>query len=154
MRKPQPSVEIVSTGRYLPERVLSNQDLEEMVDTSDEWIRERTGIRERRIACEGELASDMGAKASRIAMERAGIKPGEVDILILSTATPDRWLPSTACDVQALLGATNAMAFDVMDACSGFLYGLSMAEGEVFAACADFSRRRGSWLPSVRTCCG
>lgn len=133
MKKPEPTVEIVSTGRYLPERILTNHDLEEMVETSDAWIRERTGIRERRIACDGELAAEMGAKAARIAMERAGIEPGEVDILILSTATPDRWLPSTACDVQALLGATNAAAFDLMAACSGFLYGLSMAEGYLVA---------------------
>ncbi len=133
MKKPQPSVEIVSTGRYLPERVLTNHDLEEIVDTSDEWIRERTGIRERRIAADDELAAEMGAEASRVAMRRAGIEAGEVDLLVLSTATPDRWLPSTACDVQAILGATNAVAYDLMAACSGFLYGLSVAEGYLVA---------------------
>jgi 3-oxoacyl-[acyl-carrier-protein] synthase-3 len=129
MIHPTPIAEIVSTGRYLPERVLTNTDLESMVDTTDEWIRERTGIRERRLAGPDELARDMGANAARTAMERAGVEPGEVDILIVSTATPDRWLPSTACDVQAVLGATNALALDVMGACTGFMYGMSMAEG-------------------------
>ncbi|MGD8360880.1 MAG: beta-ketoacyl-ACP synthase III [Gemmatimonadota bacterium] len=129
VKHPKPIVEIVSTGRYLPERVLTNFDLEKMVETSDEWIRERTGIRERRIARPDEGAAEMAAQASRRAMEKAGIEPGEVDFLILSTATPDRWLPSTACDLQALLGADNAMAFDVAAACSGWLYGLSVAEG-------------------------
>lgn len=133
MKKPTPIVEIVSTGRFLPERVLTNHDLESMVDTTDEWIVERTGIRERRIACDGTLARDMGAGAARTAMERAGVDAGEVDILIVSTATPDRWLPSTACDVQAVLGATNALAFDVMAACTGFLYAMSMAEGYLAA---------------------
>ena len=129
VKHPKPIVEIVSTGRYLPERVLTNFDLEKMVETSDEWIRERTGIRERRIARPDEGAAEMAAQASHLAMEKAGIKPGEIDFLVLSTATPDRWLPSTACDVQALLGADNAMAFDVAAACSGWLYGLSVAEG-------------------------
>jgi len=129
VKHPQPLVEIVSTGRYLPERVLTNHDLEKMVETSDEWIRERTGIRERRIARPDEGAADMAAEASRRAMEKAGVEPGEVDFLILATATPDRLLPSTACDVQALLGADNAMAFDVAAACSGWLYGLGVAEG-------------------------
>jgi len=133
MRKPKPIVEIVSTGRFLPDQVMTNADLEKIVETSDEWISTRTGIRERRIAPEGLNAAQMGAGAARLAMERAGVRPGEVDILILSTATPDRWLPSTACDAQALLGCTNAMAFDLMAACSGFLYGLSMAEGYLSA---------------------
>ena len=129
MRKPTPLVEIVSTGRYLPERVMTNEDLERLVDTSDEWIRERTGIRERRIACSEMGAAEMGAAAARIAMERADVKPGELDLIVVSTATPDRLLPSTACDVQALLGASNAAAFDIDAACSGFLYALSVAEG-------------------------
>jgi 3-oxoacyl-[acyl-carrier-protein] synthase-3 len=133
VKHPKPLVEIVSTGRYLPERVLTNQDLEDIVETSDEWIRERTGIRERRIAREDESAADMAAAAARVAMERAGVEPGEIDILILSTATPDRWLPSTACDLQALLGASNAMAFDLAAACSGWLFGLTMAEGYLAA---------------------
>lgn len=132
MKKPTPTVEIVSTGRYLPERVLTNQDLEEMVDTSDEWIQTRTGIRERRMA-DDMLSADMGAEAARCAMKKAGVEAGEVDLIIVSTATPDRWLPSTACDIQARLGASNAAAYDIMAACTGFLYAVSMAEGFLLA---------------------
>ena len=133
MRKPDPIVEIVATGRYVPDRVVTNDDLAQRMDTSDEWIRTRTGIRERRIADEDVGAAQLGARAARVAMERAGVEPGEVDILVVSTATPDRWLPSTACDVQALLGCDNALAFDLMAACTGHLYGLSMAEGYLAA---------------------
>jgi 3-oxoacyl-[acyl-carrier-protein] synthase-3 len=133
VKHPQPLVEIVGTGRYLPERVLTNQDLEKMVETSDEWIRERTGIRERRIARDDENAAQMGADAARKAMAEAGVDAGEVDILIVSTATPDRWLPSTACDLQAIIGAGNAMAFDISAACSGWLYALTIAEGYLAA---------------------
>ena len=129
MKQPTPLVEIVSTGRYLPERIVTNQEMESLVDTSDEWIRERTGIRERRIAPDDMSAAFMGAEAARKAMRGAGVEPGEVDILIVSTATPDRLLPSTACDMQALLGASNAMAFDISAACTGFMYALVMAEG-------------------------
>lgn len=126
-----PSVEIVSTGRYLPDRVVTNRDMESIVDTSDEWIFERTGIRERRIAPAEMTAAFMGAAAARVAMERAGITPEDVDILIVSTATPDRMLPATACDIQALIGATKAVAFDVVGACTGFLYALTVAEGYI-----------------------
>ena len=133
MKKPKPIVEIVATGRFLPDKVVTNDDLAKRLDTSDEWIRTRTGIRERRIAPKGMCVAEMGEAAARQAMGRAGVEPGEVDIVIVATATPDRWLPSTACDVQARLGCTNAMAFDVMAACSGFLYGLSMAEGYLAA---------------------
>jgi 3-oxoacyl-[acyl-carrier-protein] synthase-3 len=133
MRHPKPLVRIVSTGRYLPDNVVTNDDLAERMDTSDEWIRTRTGISERRIEVDGIGAAEMGARAARIAMKKAKIDPGEVDIIVLSTATPDRWLPSTACDAQALLGCDNAVAFDLMAACSGFLYGLSMAEGYLAA---------------------
>jgi 3-oxoacyl-[acyl-carrier-protein] synthase III len=133
MKQPDPVVEIVATGRYLPERVLTNAELERLVDTTDEWIMERTGIRERRIADPDMTTAEMGARASRIAMERAQIQPGEIDLIVVSTATPDRLLPSTACDLQALLGATNAAAFDLAAACSGFLYALSMAEGYLAA---------------------
>src|SRR5690606_30573418 len=94
MKARKPLVEIVATGRYLPERVLTNADLEKMVDTTDEWITERTGIRERRIADADMGAADMGARAARIAMERANVQPGEVDMVIVSTATPDRLLRS------------------------------------------------------------
>ncbi len=139
MKQPKPMVEIVSTGRYLPERVLTNADLETMVDTSDSWIVERTGIRERRIA-DGEIsAAFMGAEAARQAMRRAGVEDGEVDLIVVSTATPDRLLPSTACDMQALLGCENAMALDVSAACSGWLYGLSMAEGMIAAGRAEIA---------------
>jgi len=126
-------VEIAATGRFLPERVVTNTDLESLLDTTDEWIRERTGIGERRVASEDMLAAEMAEHAARAAMKRAGVEPGEIDLLIVSTATPDRWLPSTACDVQARLGALNALAFDLHAACTGWLYGLSMAEG--YLAC-------------------
>jgi len=129
MKKPKPLVELVSTGRYLPDNVVTNHDLAEILDTSDEWIRTRTGIRERRIAPDGMNAAQLGSGAAHRAMDKAGVDAGEVDILIVATATPDRWLPSTACDLQALLGCTNALAFDIMAACTGFLYGLQMAEG-------------------------
>ncbi len=124
-----PFVEIVSTGRYLPDRIMTNQDLESIVQTTDEWIVERTGIRERRVAPPEMTAAYMGAEAARIALERAGVTADEVDLLIVSTATPDRLLPATACDVQALIGASNAVAFDVIGACTGFIYGLTVAEG-------------------------
>jgi 3-oxoacyl-[acyl-carrier-protein] synthase III len=133
MRAPKPHVEIVSTGRYLPEKVLTNADLEKLVDTNDEWIRQRTGIRERRVASREDTCAHMGAEASKIAMCRANVQAGEIDLIVLATATPDRLLPSTACDLQALLGATNAAAFDVSAACSGFLYALSVAEGHIAA---------------------
>ena len=131
MTATSPFVEIVSTGRYLPDRVVTNQDMESIVETSSEWIVERTGIRERRIASPEMTAADMGAAAARCALERAGLTPEDVDVLIVSTATPDRLLPATACDVQALLGATKAVAFDVVGACTGFIYALTVAEGYI-----------------------
>ncbi len=139
MRIPKPTVEIIATGRYLPDRVVTNQDLEKELDTSDEWIRERTGIQERRIAPAEMGAAEMGAEAARIAMERAGVHPGEVDVIVVSTATPDRLLPSTACDIQAILGAENAAAYDIAAACSGFLYGLSIAEGHLVSGRAEIA---------------
>ena len=129
MKTPTPIVEIAGTGRFLPPRVVTNDDLAEMVDTNDEWIRTRTGIRERRLGDPSLLAAEMGREAGLKAMEKAGVEPGEVDIVVVSTATPDRWLPSTACDIQTLLGCENALAFDIQAACSGWLYGLTMAEG-------------------------
>ncbi len=137
MSRPSPLVEIVGTGRYLPTSVVTNDDLSKRMDTTDEWIASRTGIRARHIACDGESAAHMGASAARRAMERANVDPDDVDILVLSTATPDRWLPSTACDVQMTLGCNRAMAFDLMAACSGFLYGLAMAEGYLVAGRGD-----------------
>lgn len=139
MKAREPIVEIVATGRYLPDRVLTNADLEKMVETSDEWISERTGIRERRIADADMGAAEMGARASRIAMERANVQPGEIDVIVLSTATPDRLLPSTACDMQALLGATNAAAYDISAACSGFIYALAVAEGHIASGNAEIA---------------
>jgi 3-oxoacyl-[acyl-carrier-protein] synthase III len=139
MKAREPIVEIVATGRYLPERVMTNADLEKLVDTSDEWIAERTGIRERRIADADMGAAEMGARASRIAMERANVHPGEIDVIVLATATPDRLLPSTACDMQALLGATNAAAYDISAACSGFIYALSVAEGHIASGNAEIA---------------
>jgi 3-oxoacyl-[acyl-carrier-protein] synthase III len=122
---------IAGTGRHLPERVLTNAELETMVETSDEWIRTRTGIRERRVAASDVGAADMGAAAARKALGEAGLTPDELDLILVSTATPDRLLPSTACDIQALLGARGAGAYDFATACSGFLYGLSMASGHI-----------------------
>jgi len=139
MRIPKPGVEIVSTGRWLPDQVVTNFDLEKELDTSDEWIRERTGIRERRIAPDDVGAAEMGAGAARQAMERAGIHAGEVDVIVVSTATPDRLLPSTACDIQALLGAENAAAYDISAACSGFIYGLTIAEGHLMSGRAEIA---------------
>ncbi len=118
---------------------MTNADLMKLVDTNDAWIVERTGIRERRIAGDDMGAAEMGARAARIAMEKAGVEPGEVDVIVVSTATPDRWLPSTACDMQALLGTDNAMAFDICAACTGWLYALSMAEGYLMAGRAEIA---------------
>jgi 3-oxoacyl-[acyl-carrier-protein] synthase-3 len=132
-----PRARVVSTGHYSPPRVVTNAELETLVDTNDEWIRTRTGIRERRLADKDTGAADMAAAAARVAMERAGVQAEGIDMILLSTATPDRLLPSTACDVQALLGARNAAAYDFATACSGFLYGLSMAEAHITAGQAE-----------------
>ncbi|MFQ6611934.1 MAG: beta-ketoacyl-ACP synthase III [Fidelibacterota bacterium] len=115
---------ITATGRYLPKRVLTNFDLEKMVDTSDEWIRMRTGIEERHLVAEGEATSDMCAAVSRQLMERAGKTPDEIDLIIIATVTPDMPFPATAAIVQDKIGAANAWAFDLSGACSGFLYAL------------------------------
>jgi len=118
---------ITGTGSYVPERILSNADLAEIVDTSDEWIVTRTGIRERRIAAAGETTSDMCTKAARLAMESAGITADQIDLIIVGTVTPDSLFPSTACYVQQNLGAANAVAFDVSAACAGFLFAMQIA---------------------------
>ncbi|MFH0932881.1 MAG: beta-ketoacyl-ACP synthase III [Nitrospirota bacterium] len=120
---------IISTGSYLPEKVLTNHDLEQMVDTSDEWITERTGIRERRIASENQAASDLAYEASKVALERAALKAEDLDLIIAATVTGDMPFPSTACILQDKLGAKKAAAFDINAACSGFLYGLYIADG-------------------------
>jgi len=119
---------IVATGSYVPERVLTNSDLEKMVDTSDEWIRERTGIRERRIADEKEAASDLACEAAKAAFKRTDIKAKDIDLVIVATVTGDMPFPATACHLQHKLGLKKAAAFDVNAACSGFLYGLSIAD--------------------------
>ena len=128
-----PTARIASIARYLPDKVVTNHDLSLRVDTTDEWIRTRTGIRERRIAPDSLLVADMGKEAATTALRRAGLEADDVDLLLVATATPDRWLPATACDLQARLGAVNAAAMDVMGACTGFIYALSLAEGYIAA---------------------
>ncbi len=118
---------IVGWGISVPERIVTNADLEQMIDTSDEWIRTRTGIIERRIAAPDEYTSTFATTAARSALERAGVSPDSVNLVILATCTPDRLFPATACAVQANLGIPHAGAFDVVAACSGFVYGLSVA---------------------------
>src|SRR5262245_10885795 len=124
---------IAGTGRATPSRVLSNADLERMVETSDEWIRTRTGISERRVASEGDVLSDFCAEAGRQAMEQAGVKPSEIDNIIIATCTPDQPIPAVACIVQHKLGAKKAAAWDLNAACSGWLYGVHMADGLIQA---------------------
>ena len=121
-------VTIAGTGSYLPEKVLTNADLEAMVDTSDEWITSRTGIKERRIAAEDEFTSHMAIKAARNALEQAELDPGELNLIIVATITPDTLTPATACYVQKSLGAFSAVAFDISAACSGFLYAMKLAK--------------------------
>jgi len=124
-------VSITGIGSFLPEKILSNSDLEEMVDTSDEWIVKRTGIKERRIVEDGVATSDLAVKASLKALEDANVKPSEIDLIITSTITPDHFFPSTSCRVQEMIGAKNAGAFDVLAACAGFVYALSIAKSFV-----------------------
>ncbi|MGH6832498.1 MAG: beta-ketoacyl-ACP synthase III [Methyloceanibacter sp.] len=119
---------IKGCGGYLPERVVTNNDLAKLVDTSDRWITERTGIRERRIAAEGELTSSMGALAARAALDDAGLAPEDIDLIILATSTPDQTFPATAVTIQAELGITHGAAFDVQAVCSGFVFALATAD--------------------------
>lgn len=119
---------IRGVGAYLPKRVITNDELARVVDTSDEWIRERTGIEERHIAEEGEFTSDMGIAASRQALIRAGVDPIDIDLVICATATPDRTFPATAVRIQCGLGVTKGAAFDVQAVCSGFIYALAVAD--------------------------
>ncbi len=122
------NVRITGTGSSLPGKILTNAELETLIDTTDEWITTRTGIKERRIAADGEYTSTFAAEAARRALAMAGVEPEEIDLIILGTVTPDFPFPSTACIVQDLIGATNATAFDLSAACSGFIFGLSIAE--------------------------
>jgi len=126
--KPRRTVSIIGTGSYVPERILTNHDLEKMVETTDQWIRTRTGIRERRIAKDNETTSDMGSRAALAAMEQAKVTSEEVDLIIMATATPDHLFPAAACYVQKKIGAINAACFDISAACSGFLYALEIAQ--------------------------
>ena len=126
--QPKRTVSIIGTGSYVPEKVLTNADLEKLVETSDEWITSRTGIKERRIAAEGENTSDLAAKAAQAAMDNAGITADEIDLILVATVTPDMFFPSTACFVQTKIGAKNAACFDVSAACSGFLYAIEIAQ--------------------------
>ncbi len=119
---------IAGTGSYLPDKVLTNADLEKLVETTDEWIQERTGIRERRVAADNQTTGDLAEIAARRAMEAAGVDASEIDLIVVGTTTPDLIFPSTACLVQARLGANGCGAFDVNAACSGFIYALSMAD--------------------------
>ena len=124
---------IVSTGKYLPERVLTNKDLEEICDTTDEWIRKRTGIEQRHSAAEGQATSDLALQASLQALERANLDPADLDAILLGTLTPDYQLPATASVLQDKLGAKNASAMDINAACSGFMYGMRTADGFIRA---------------------
>jgi 3-oxoacyl-[acyl-carrier-protein] synthase-3 len=124
---------IRGVGAYLPKRVMTNDDLARLVDTTDEWIKERTGIEQRHIAEDGELTSDLGIAASRQALVRSGIDPTDIDLVICATATPDRTFPATAVKIQAGLGMTKGAAFDVQAVCSGFIYGLNIADNFIKA---------------------
>jgi 3-oxoacyl-[acyl-carrier-protein] synthase-3 len=121
-------IKITGTGFYVPDKVLTNQDLEKIVDTSDEWITSRTGIKERRVVSEDQATSDLSIEAARIALENAGLKVKDIDLIIVATSTPDTLFPSTGCWVQKGLGAGPIPAFDISAACTGWLYGMIVAE--------------------------
>jgi len=131
-----PSARIVGTGSYVPARVLTNADLEKLVDTSDEWIVTRTGISERHVASDDEATSDLAYHAARAALESSGVDPGDLDMILVATATPDMFFPSTACVLQDRLGARRSGGLDISAACSGFIYGLAMANGLIRAGTA------------------
>lgn len=135
-RAPSPPphpVRVAGTGSYLPDRVMTNRELEEIVDTSDDWITSRTGIRERRIAKEGEFTSHMASEAARRALDQAGIAAADIELIVVATITPDTLTPATACYVQQQLGSLRAVAFDISAACSGFLYAMEFARHAVGA---------------------
>jgi len=127
------TVSIIGTGSYVPEKVLTNHDLEKFIDTTDEWIYSRTGMRERHIAAAGQATSDLAVKAAETALADAGISAGELDLLIVATLSPDMFFPSTACFVQEKIGAKNAFCYDLGAACSGFLYALDNAKNQIAA---------------------
>ncbi|MCD3292085.1 3-oxoacyl-ACP synthase, partial [Clostridium botulinum C/D] len=120
------NVKIISTGKYIPNNIVTNDDISKFVDTNDKWISERTGIKERRIST-GENTSDMAIKAAIAALEKSSIKASDLDLIIVATCTPDSFVPSTACIVQDKLGASKATCFDVSAACTGFIYALGVA---------------------------
>lgn len=128
---------ITSVGSYVPQRILTNAELEKMVDTSDEWITTRTGIKERRIAAADEFTSDMATKAALLALERGGISPEQIDLVIVATITPDMPFPATACLVQQKIGAVRAAAFDIEAACSGFIYALEIGQQFIMSQTYD-----------------
>ncbi len=141
----RPVAAIAGTGRGLPAHVMTNHDFAAIgIETSHEWIMERSGISERRIARNGETTCSMAADAARKAMDVAGVHPGQIDVIVLSTATPDRLLPATAVDIQAELGATRAAAFDVGAACAGWLYAMATAEGLIMSGTAETALVIGS----------
>ncbi len=128
---------VLGSGSYLPEKILTNADLAKIVDTSDEWIQQRTGIRERHIAADGEFTSDLAVHAARKALAAANLGPGDIDMIVMATATPDNTFPATAVTVQEKLGITRGAAFDVQAVCSGFVYGLSTADAMLRAGHAE-----------------
>ncbi|NIP31554.1 MAG: beta-ketoacyl-ACP synthase III, partial [Candidatus Dadabacteria bacterium] len=125
------SVRIISTGTSIPSKIISNFDLEKIVDTDDEWITARTGIKERRMADENHASSDLGVEAATKALDKASLDPKDIDVVIVATITPDYLFPSTACLVQEKIGATNAYAFDLSAGCSGYLYAMQVAKGMI-----------------------
>ena len=133
----RPFAELWGTGSYAPARVMTNDEFSKFLDTSDQWIQERTGIRERRISSKEETNACMGKAAALQVLNETGLTPLDIDAIVYATASPDRLLPSQACDLQAILGAKNAAAFDVGAACSGFIYALSTAEGMIAAGQAE-----------------
>ncbi len=124
---------VLGAGGYLPEKILTNDDLAKMVDTSDAWIRQRTGIAQRHIAADGELTSDLAAAAARVALDRAGLRASDIDLIVLATATPDNTFPAAAVTVQDKLGMTSGAAFDIQAVCSGFVYALTTTDALVRA---------------------
>lgn len=135
---------ITGTGSYLPEKILTNHDLEAMVETSDEWIRERTGIKQRHIAADGETTSDMGVIAARRAMQMAGKEREDIDLIIVATSTPDKVFPSTACLIQKRLDIHGCPAFDIQAVCTGFVYALSVADNFIKTGAAKTALVIGS----------
>ncbi len=129
--EPTCTVSIIGTGSYVPEKVLTNLDLEKIVDTSDDWIHSRTGMRERHIAAADQATSDLGSEAAQRALDDAGISADEVDLLVVATLSPDMFFPSTACFVQDKIGAKNAFCYDLGAACSGFLYAMDNARNQI-----------------------